>query len=99
MKFAGEVYLGTYRAVYGLDYSVVRLANVYGPRQDPRGEAGVGAIFGRAMLAGEPVKIFGDCTDERDYVYVTDVVAAFERAAEAGGPAAYNIGSGEDHRI
>lgn len=94
-KLAGEVYLGTYRAVFGLDYSVVRLANVYGPRQDPHGEAGVVAIFGRAMLAGEPVRIFGDGTDERDYVYVGDVVMAFELASERGGPAAYNIGTGE----
>jgi UDP-glucose 4-epimerase len=94
-KLAGEVYLGTYRAVYGLDYSVVRLANVYGPRQDPHGEAGVVAIFGRAMLAGEPVRIFGDGTDERDYVFVGDVVRAFELAAERGGPTAYNIGTGE----
>lgn len=98
-KFAGEIYLGTYRAVFGLDYSIVRLANVYGPRQDPHGEAGVVAIFGRAMLAGEPIRIFGDGIDERDYVYVSDVVDAFELAAEAGGPTAYNIGTGEGTQV
>jgi UDP-glucose 4-epimerase len=94
-KAACETYLGTYRAVYGLEYAVMRLANVYGPRQDPYGEAGVVAIFGEAMLKGAPVRIFGDGTDERDYVYVADVVAAFELGAEAGQPGPYNIGSGE----
>jgi len=94
-KCAGEVYLGTYRAVYGLEYSIMRLANVYGPRQDPHGEAGVVAIFGKAMIAGEPIRIFGDGTDERDYVYVSDVVDAFLAAGERGGPTAYNIGSGK----
>ena len=64
------------RSLHGIDYSVIRPANVYGPRQDPHGEAGVVAIFTRAMLAGEPIKIFGDGTDERDYVYVEDVVDA-----------------------
>jgi len=96
-KAACETYLGTYRFVYGLDYSILRLANVYGPRQDPHGEAGVVAIFGNAMLKDEPIRIFGDGTDERDYVYVGDVVTAFElagrAAAKSTGP--YNIGSGE----
>lgn len=93
-KYTGEIYLATYRAVYGMDYSIARLANVYGPRQNPHGEAGVVAIFGRAMIADDPIRIFGDGTDERDYVYVDDVVGAFERLAESGGPTAYNIGSG-----
>ena len=93
-KLAAEGYLGTYRAAYGLDYSIVRLGNVYGPRQEPHGEAGVIAIFTGAMIASEPVKIFGDGKDERDYVYVSDIVDGFLKAAEKGGPTVYNLGSG-----
>ena len=93
-KLAVEQYLATYRAAYSFDYSIVRLGNVYGPRQDPHGEAGVIAIFTRAMLAGEPVRIFGDGTDQRDYVYVSDAVDAALRAAQDGEPTAYNVGSG-----
>ena len=93
-KLAAEGYLGTYRAAFGLDYSIVRLGNVYGPRQEPHGEAGVIAIFTRAMIASEPVKIFGDGKDERDYVYVSDIVDGFLKAAEKGGPTVYNLGSG-----
>ena len=93
-KLAAEGYLGTYRVAFGLDYSIVRLGNVYGPRQEPHGEAGVIAIFTRAMIASEPVKIFGDGKDERDYVYVSDIVDGFLKAAEKGGPTVYNLGSG-----
>ncbi len=93
-KLAVEQYLATYRAAYGFDYSIVRLGNVYGPRQDPHGEAGVIAIFTRAMLAGESVRIFGDGTDQRDYVYVSDAVDAVVRVAQDGEPTVYNVGSG-----
>ncbi|NQW17472.1 MAG: GDP-mannose 4,6-dehydratase [Chloroflexi bacterium] len=93
-KLAAEGYLGTYKAAYGLDYSIVRLGNVYGPRQEPHGEAGVIAIFARAMLARDQVKIFGDGEDERDYVYVSDIVEGFLKAAEKGGSTVYNLGSG-----
>ena len=62
-----------------------RPGNVYGPRQDPHGEAGVVAIFSRALLAGRPTKIFGDGTDTRDYVFVDDVVDAFVKASGDGG--------------
>jgi len=75
-KLAGEQYLHYYAAVHGLDYVALRYSNVYGPRQDPHGEAGVVAIFGLRILAGEPITIFGDGTQERDYVYVGDVVEA-----------------------
>ena len=94
-KLAVEHYLATYRVAYGLDYTILRLGNIYGPRQDPHGEAGVVAIFARAMLADEEVTIFGDGNDERDYVYVSDAVDALVRASETGRPAAYNVGSGE----
>ena len=93
-KLAAENYLPIYKGLHGIDYSIIRPANVYGPRQDPHGEAGVVAIFTRAMLAGEPIKIFGEGTDERDYVYVEDVVDALVRASESPGTGPYNIGSG-----
>jgi UDP-glucose 4-epimerase len=94
-KAAGELYLGAYRAMYGLAYTSLALGNVYGPRQDPHGEAGVVAIFSTALLRGRPTKIFGDGTSTRDYVYVADVVDAFARATgEAGDGRRYNIGTG-----
>lgn len=94
-KVAGEVYLNTFRNLYGLDCSHIAPGNVYGPRQDPHGEAGVVAIFSRALLAGRPTKIFGDGTDTRDYVFVDDVVDAFVRASgEAGSGQRFNIGTG-----
>lgn len=97
-KLAGEEYLAMYRRAFGLDSITLRLANVYGPRQDPHGEAGVVAIFTRAMLADASITIFGDGNDERDYVYVSDVVDAVIAASapgEPGGPGACNIGSGK----
>lgn len=94
-KVCGEVYFGMFRNLYGLDCSHIAPANVYGPRQDPHGEAGVVAIFSRALLAGRPTKIFGDGSDTRDYVFVDDVVDAFVRASgEAGGGQRFNIGTG-----
>jgi UDP-glucose 4-epimerase len=94
-KVAGEIYLNTYRELYGLDCTHLALANVYGPRQDPHGEAGVIAIFTGAMLTGQPTTVFGDGGNTRDYVYVGDVVAAFVAASgEAGGGRRYNIGTG-----
>jgi UDP-glucose 4-epimerase len=94
-KVCGEVYLNMFRNLYGLDCSHVAPANVYGPRQDPHGEAGVVAIFSQALLAGRPTKIFGDGTDTRDYVFVDDVVDAFVRASgQAGGRQRFNVGTG-----
>ncbi len=93
-KVAGEVYLNTFRNLYGLECSHIAPANVYGPRQDPHGEAGVVAIFSRALLSGRPTKIFGDGTDTRDYVFVGDVVDAFVRASgDKGGGQRFNIGT------
>jgi UDP-glucose 4-epimerase len=93
-KVAGEVYLNMFRNLYGLECSHIAPGNVYGPRQDPHGEAGVVAIFSRALLAGRPTKIFGDGTDTRDYVFVEDVVDAFVKASgEAGGGQRFNIGN------
>lgn len=70
-------------------------ANVYGPRQDPHGEAGVVAIFAQALLSGKPTKVFGDGTNTRDYVFVDDVVDAFVKAgSDVGGGQRFNIGTG-----
>jgi UDP-glucose 4-epimerase len=94
-KVCGEVYLNMFRNLYGLDCSHIAPANVYGPRQDPHGEAGVVAIFSQALLSGRATKIFGDGSDSRDYVFVADVVDAFVRASgEAGGGQRFNVGTG-----
>lgn len=94
-KFAGETYLNTFRQLYDLDCSHIAPANVYGPRQDPHGEAGVVAIFSQALLNGKPTKVFGDGGNTRDYVYVGDVVEAFIRASgDVGGGMRFNIGTG-----
>ena len=93
-KLAVETYLPIYENLCGLKYSIIRLANVYGPRQDPHGEAGVVAIFAKAMLARKPLTVFGDGNDERDYVYVQDAVDAIARAAEISLPGPFNVGTG-----
>ena len=94
-KICGEVYLGMYRALYGQQSTSLALGNVYGPRQDPHGEAGVVAIFGSALLRGERATIFGDGAAVRDYVFVADVVDAFARAVgDSGDGRRFNIGSG-----
>ena len=88
-----EEYLHTYQALYGLRWTCLALGNVYGPRQDPAGEAGVVSIFGGRMLRGEPVAIFGDGQQTRDFVAVDDVVDAFLLAMEAGDGLRCNIGT------
>ena len=93
-KYAVETYLPIYERLCGLEYSIIRLANVYGPRQDPHGEAGVVAIFAKAMLVGNPLTIFGDGNDERDYVYVGDVVDATISVGENSRSGPFNIGTG-----
>ncbi|HYZ68700.1 MAG TPA: NAD-dependent epimerase/dehydratase family protein [Mycobacterium sp.] len=99
-KVAGEIYLNTFRNLYGLECSHIAPANVYGPRQDPHGEAGVVAIFAQALLAGRPTKIFGDGTDTRDYVFVDDVVDAFVKASgDTGGGQRFNIGTGVETSV
>jgi UDP-glucose 4-epimerase len=94
-KHTVEHYLHLYRVNYGLSYIVLRYPNVYGPRQDPRGEAGVVAIFAGRMLDGQPVVIYGDGTQQRDFVFVADCaqanLLALDPAREAG---IYNLGSG-----
>ncbi|MGZ5288679.1 MAG: SDR family NAD(P)-dependent oxidoreductase [Actinomycetota bacterium] len=87
-------YLGFYQRYRGLDYTACALGNVYGPRQDPHGEAGVIAIFAQRMLANEPVTIFGDGNQTRDYVFVDDVVHAFVQSMQRGSGKLVNIGTG-----
>jgi len=93
-KSCAEQYVGLYNRLHGTRHAVLRLANVYGPRQDPSGEAGVVAIFCSRVLAGQPPTIYGDGKQTRDYVYVGDVVTAFLAAADAGRPGTWNIGTG-----
>jgi UDP-glucose 4-epimerase len=90
-----EEYLHTYEALYGLRWTSLALANVYGPRQDPAGEAGVVSIFGGRMLAGQPATIYGDGGQTRDFVFVDDVVHAYVLAMRAGDGQRFNIGTGE----
>ena len=92
-KLAGEEYLATYNRLHGTSHVALRLANVYGPRQDPHGEAGVVAIFLRKLARGESPRIFGDGSQTRDYVYVGDVVRA-GLAAVARGGGVFNVGTG-----
>jgi UDP-glucose 4-epimerase len=93
-KYVVEQYLEMYAQVRQLEYTSLRLPNVYGPRQDPTGEAGVIAIFLRKMLADEPITVFGDGKSSRDYTYVSDVAAAFLKSASLPGRNVFNIGTG-----
>lgn len=95
-KVAGEIYLEMYSRLYGLEWAGVAPANVYGPRQDPHGEAGVVAIFSQRLLSGAPTRVFGDGGNTRDYVYVDDVVEAFVRAGTVAAAAGlrFNVGTG-----
>jgi UDP-glucose 4-epimerase len=92
-KLAGEEYVASWNRLHGTSHVVLRLANVYGPRQIPELEGGVVAIFLDRLARGEVCQIFGDGGHVRDFVYVSDVTAAFLRAAEAG-TGIYNVGTG-----
>ncbi|MFI7053003.1 NAD-dependent epimerase/dehydratase family protein [Streptosporangium canum] len=94
-KLSAETYLAAFRALHGIDYTTLVLANVYGPRQSPEGEAGVVAIFTDALLNGTPTVLYGDGTQTRDYVFVDDVVDGFARACgSAGNGRRFNLGTG-----
>jgi UDP-glucose 4-epimerase len=97
-KAVGD-YLHYYREVRGLDFTVLALANVYGPRQDPHGEAGVVAIFAGRLLAGETPLIFGDGHQTRDFVLVDDVADAFVLAGGAGGGELLTVGPGRETSV
>lgn len=104
-KMAGEFYCGLYRRLYGLPTVALRFGNVYGPRQDPHGEAGVVAIFCGLLREGRPLGVYGDGKQTRDYVFVLDVVDALlaagaalgDRGRALAGP--YNVGTGEETSV
>lgn len=105
-KLSVEYYMGYYARIHGLDTVALRYANVYGPRQDPHGEAGVVAIFCNRILKGEALTVFGEGLQTRDYVYAGDVARANLAAAEATLPAAaqvdvraYNVGTGVETTV
>jgi UDP-glucose 4-epimerase len=98
-KKGGIDYLVAYRELYSLEFAALALANVYGPRQDPHGEAGVVAIFAERLVLEQPVTVFGDGEQTRDFVYVDDVVDAFVRAADRGGGLVCNVGTGRETSV
>ncbi len=98
-KLAAEVYLRTFHALHRLSYAALRYANVYGPRQDPHGEAGVVAIFARRLLGGETARITGDGKQTRDFVYVGDVAEANARALTSDAVGSFNVGTGVETDI
>jgi UDP-glucose 4-epimerase len=97
-KLAAEEYLRTYARLHGGRHVALRLGNVYGPRQDPHGEAGVVAIFLGLLARGGTPRIFGDGTQTRDYVFVGDVVAATLAALEHSG-GVFNVGTGRETSV
>jgi len=97
-KVVGD-YLHAYRVLHQLEYVALALANVYGPRQDPHGEAGVVAIFAGRLLKGEQCTVFGSGEQTRDFVFVDDVVDAFVRAAGKGSGLLCNIGTGQETSV
>lgn len=92
-------YLVAYRELHGIESTALALANVYGPRQDPHGEAGVVAIFAGLLLSDQDCTIYGDGEQTRDFVFVDDVVDAFSRAATRGDGLLINIGTGEETSV
>jgi UDP-glucose 4-epimerase len=98
-KQATELYLALYERLYGVSSVALRLANVYGPRQDPYGEAGVVAIYSLAMHTGKQPIVFGTGEQTRDLIYVEDVVRAFIAAADSDAHGAYNIGTGRETSV
>jgi UDP-glucose 4-epimerase len=92
-------YLHVYRELHSIEFTSLAMANIYGPRQDPHGEAGVVAIFAGLLRDGKPCTIFGDGTQTRDFVYVDDAVDAFVRAATRGSGLLCNIGTGVETSV
>ncbi len=98
-KASGELYLGYYKAQYGLQYVALRYANVYGPRQNPHGEAGVVSIFSTRLLTGKECTVYGEGKQTRDFVYVEDVARANLLATEKDYSGPINIGTGVETDI
>lgn len=95
-KLAGEGYLDLFRRMYGLSSVALRFANVYGPRQSPKGEAGAVAIFGELLLQGKRPTVFGDGTQTRDFIYIDDLIEAVLAASDSEVEGPVNIGTGEE---
>jgi UDP-glucose 4-epimerase len=98
-KWAGELYADLYARLHGMSTVTLRLANIYGPRQDPHGEAGVVAIFCERLHAGARPVVFGDGRQTRDYTYVRDVAAATLAAADGAVTGPVNIGTGTETSV
>ena len=98
-KLAGEYYLEYYHRVAGMGYAALRLANIYGPRQNPEGEAGVVAIFSQHMLKGEQVRINGNGLQTRDFVHVFDVVGAVRAVMDPHVQGIFNVGTGVETNV
>jgi UDP-glucose 4-epimerase len=98
-KLAGEAYVATWGRLNGLPNVILRLGNVYGPRQSPHGEAGVVAIFIERLLGGERPTVFGDGEQTRDYIHVTDVGRAFVAAVDSGRASTVNVGTGTETTV
>jgi UDP-glucose 4-epimerase len=98
-KQALEAWLGVYQRTFGLDYTVLRYANIYGPRQGIREEGAVVAVFATRMAADQPVTIDGTGEQTRDFVYVGDCVTANVAALDSGSGMAFNIGTGRETSI
>jgi len=98
-KLAGGLYVNTYSSLHGLKGTTLALSNVYGPRQDPHGEAGVVAIFAGKLLEREPCTIYGTGMQTRDFIYVEDVASAFVASIENGDGKLFNIGTGTETSI
>jgi UDP-glucose 4-epimerase len=98
-KLAGEAYVGTWGRLHGLPNAILRLGNVYGPRQRSDGEAGVVAIFSGLLLRGEAPRVYGDGLQTRDYIHVSDVVRAFVTVAEARATGTFNVGWGSERSV
>ncbi len=98
-KLAGEAYVGTWARLHGAANVVLRLGNVYGPRQNAHGEAGVVAIFSAALVEGGPVTVYGEGRPTRDYVHVADVARAFLLAGQSGTAGTFNVGTGVETTV
>jgi len=98
-KQAAEAYVTTWGRLYGAPHVVLRLGNVYGPRQNPHGEAGVVAIFSERLTRGEPMTVYGFGEPTRDYVHVADAARAFVVAAQRGRDGTFNVGTGRETSV
>lgn len=98
-KLAGEAYVGTWARLHAMPHVILRLGNVYGPRQNAHGEAGVVAIFSELLKQAAPPTVFGDGTQTRDYIHVGDVARAFVDALSAAQPGVFNVGTGLETNV